>query len=835
MRGGKLEYDFHLIEITDIESPTKNQVTFTWQSTTPDASGKPIRSGKPNSVTLHPICYASCDIDVIVDWVRKQWEYNFIGMPPEEAFKFIIEPTQRKEIMAQRFRVEDKDAGCGGLVRTYISVCDWMMAPIQEDLIWDLENYFYTNSLKTFKVFDLLQKDKWPCIEFQTIIYSLKYNLWFQQLDCTGCALGNESVVLIAEMMRHNKTIQKLCLPNANASNRAVAALCESFDANTQGLAINHLDLSGNSMDSKTVSALANSIVFSLGKISELNVSNAKITKLGLIFEALVKSTSLMSLVRLDVSQNKFDGVASKAMGGFLMQSNVIEYLNVSGSSPVWSNLVEGMQDKELIQKNKSLASLDLSHNPTKGKFQTELVQFINRVPFITTLNIADTQLAPDTIFQILQTAKFISSLDLSENDLTDEGIVTLMKLFYKSPSPLSVKKLYMNRMFKSRSKMRLKAMKNTAKAIIRCDIRDFQINNSKLKGDILDLIFGLLNVKHLELLDVSGNQSGDPLALALAKLLQHNRTILTIYWDGNEITERGLKSILLGLQRNHTIKHMPLPLLDLASILRKENVDTEGIIDLTKKIQLEMLEKSTKNVDRGMDVEPPPTVALKSPTKSSTLPLEEGDRQSRTLLTVNNTVPNRSSHSSERRSLHQRSASRRKKTESIDINKAALVFGRGSEDNEEISEEPQPTEAPLSPPSSPPATSPTLVHPSEASPSTQEAFSLTLSTEVILVKEKSHKKLQVPLAPASRDRSLSKNGTKRSKTKRARPSLSVPTSPLPGSEKPSKEHSERKSLLLDAEDSEEQSQRKKFSLSEELNANSPVDGDITINEDKKE
>jgi hypothetical protein len=46
--------------------------------------------------------------------------------------------------------------------------------------------------------------------------------------------------------------------------------------------------------------------------------------------------------------------------------------------------------------------------------------------------------------------------------------------------------------------------------------------------------------------------------------LLQHNATLHTLYFDNNGISVKGLKLYRLALERNGTIKHMPLPVLDI-------------------------------------------------------------------------------------------------------------------------------------------------------------------------------------------------------------------------------------------------------------------------------
>jgi len=82
---------------------------------------------------------------------------------------------------------------------------------------------------------------------------------------------------------------------------------------------------------------------------------------------------------------------------------------------------------------------------------------------------------------------------------------------------------------------------------------------------------------------------------VALAKVFQHNHNLQTVYWDGNDTTITGLKAIKLGLIRNDTIKHMPLPLLDIAQILKNPQINTDEVVELSKDIQRMIYEKVAK------------------------------------------------------------------------------------------------------------------------------------------------------------------------------------------------------------------------------------------------
>jgi len=104
----------------------------------------------------------------------------------------------------------------------------------------------------------------------------------------------------------------------------------------------------------------------------------------------------------------------------------------------------------------------------------------------------------------------------------------------------------------------------------------------------------------------------------------------------------------------------MPLPLLDIATILKKENADTEQVVELTKKIQHEIFLKSLQ----------PGEAEILNPLVA---------KVQNYGITADKSMPRKSigKHTSaaDRRPI-QKVSKKRKKQPSLDITRAALVFG---------------------------------------------------------------------------------------------------------------------------------------------------------------
>uniref|UniRef100_A0A6B2KX85 Uncharacterized protein n=1 Tax=Arcella intermedia TaxID=1963864 RepID=A0A6B2KX85_9EUKA len=585
--GGKLECDFHLMDLMEIESASKSQLTLKWETKTVEY-GKIISSGKSYTISISPVSHATYDMDVIIWWINKQW-LN-LTLPPKLKFKQIILPLHRQESIIGRIQSEDPESGCGGLVQTYISICDWLDYEVDESILWDLELYFYPNQKREFYLYDLIKKDKWPNPEFQSLVFALHNNSWFHTFNSSGCSLGNDSLVILSEMMRENVSITELSITDGGASKNGIVALSEALASNNE-VSLKILDLSGNVFDHKSLTVFTSSLTTNaLNKLRCLNISNSKIPKVGVLLEAILTTPSLLQcLEKLNISQNKLESQCSKTLGTLLVTSHRLLNLNISGTNTVWMSLVEGLSEKAII----SLVEIDISNNHPKNKQFAELVAFLNAIVHLKSIILSNTQISAQNLYSILKKAKYLEYLDISDNiELMDGDIKILMRGLVDKEFSTNLKVLHMNNVFTKKSKKRSAAMKETANAINLSGIKEFSISGCKLKTDILDFLFGLFNNKTLEVLNISGNQSGDSMAFVLSKLLQHNATIHTIYWDGNETTLTGLKSILLGLKRNRAIKTFPLPLFDLANLIKKENVDTQAVEQITKEIQSNITEK---------------------------------------------------------------------------------------------------------------------------------------------------------------------------------------------------------------------------------------------------
>jgi hypothetical protein len=177
-------------------------------------------NSKPQEFTVRPFSYCSWDIDIIVRQILAQADVNFVGMPQDQRFKTTIGPADRDAQIRASLPVPDTTTGCGGFVRTYQTVCDYFGIAVQEDITWDLDNLYYNNDIKSFNLSEFVRKDRNPADDFKALMYSLRYNTWFNSLICDGQKLGADGSSVTASPSTQLIDFKLFSFPPCSYSNR---------------------------------------------------------------------------------------------------------------------------------------------------------------------------------------------------------------------------------------------------------------------------------------------------------------------------------------------------------------------------------------------------------------------------------------------------------------------------------------------------------------------------------------------------------------------------------------------------------------------------------------
>ncbi|KAJ8000150.1 hypothetical protein DPEC_G00201860 [Dallia pectoralis] len=109
--------------------------------------------------------------------------------------------------------------------------------------------------------------------------------------------------------------------------------------------------------------------------------------------------------------------------------------------------------------------------------------------------------------------------------------------------------------------------------------LTSLSLADSKLKADLSIVLNALGSNTSLARLDISGNAMGDMGAKMLAKALQINTKLRTVIWDKNNVSLQGLQDVASALEKNHTIRFMPVPIIDSAQALKANPEKTEDAL----------------------------------------------------------------------------------------------------------------------------------------------------------------------------------------------------------------------------------------------------------------
>ncbi|KAJ8353835.1 hypothetical protein SKAU_G00214020 [Synaphobranchus kaupii] len=109
--------------------------------------------------------------------------------------------------------------------------------------------------------------------------------------------------------------------------------------------------------------------------------------------------------------------------------------------------------------------------------------------------------------------------------------------------------------------------------------LTSLSLADSKLKSDLTIVLNALGSNTSLTRVDISGNGMGDMGAKMLAKALQINSKLRTVIWDKNNISPQGLQDVAAALEKNFTIRFMPIPIIDASQALKASPEKTEDAL----------------------------------------------------------------------------------------------------------------------------------------------------------------------------------------------------------------------------------------------------------------
>ncbi|MCI4381517.1 hypothetical protein PGIGA_G00252760 [Pangasianodon gigas] len=553
------------------------------------------------------------EVDEVIAQIGVSIQEHCPGLNPLRVMKKLsLKPTERTtSLQALWENNPPTDTGpCGAFSRMYWCVCDQMGLPYRAEVQWDVDTIYLTQDTKELNLQDFIHLETRDLV---AIVAVLEYNQWFTKLSLKDYKLPTDLCDQILRVVARSSRLEELALENTGLKADFAQKLASALSQNPHS-ALHTLNLANNSVEDKGIVSLSSPLGKLPSGLKHLNLSKNSLSAKGvnILAQSLCSNSSFFNtLIHLDLSGNTLRGDDLPNLWNFLSQPNNLHTLDLSNCDCaldlVCSSLLRGSL-KHLSVLNMSKSVLNIK----KGKeLPSSFKQFFSTALALNTIVLSGTKLPPEALkalllglacnpnlkdvsldlsscelrsagSQILESCiaeiPNVSSLDISDNGL-DSDLTTLLVWLAKNRS---IRQLSLGKNFSNIKSKNLGQVLNSLVLMIQEEespLSSLSLADSKLKADLSIVLNAVGGNSSLTRLDISGNGMGDMGAKMLAKALQINTKLRTVIWDRNNVSAQGLQDVAAALEKNYTIRFMPVPIMDAAQALRSSPEKTEDAL----------------------------------------------------------------------------------------------------------------------------------------------------------------------------------------------------------------------------------------------------------------
>ncbi|XP_032948695.1 F-actin-uncapping protein LRRC16A isoform X3 [Rhinolophus ferrumequinum] len=591
--------------------PTKLELTFSYLEIHGVTCSKPAQMVvETEKYSLSMRMASSEDVSEVLAHIGSCLRRIFPGLSPVRIMKKVfMEPSERLASLQALWDSQTvaEQGPCGGFSQMYACVCDWLGFPYREEVQWDVDTIYLTQDTRELNLQDFNHLDHRDLIP---IIAALEYNQWFTKLSSKDLKLSTDVCEQILRVVSRSNRLEELVLENAGLRIDFAQKLASALSHNPSS-GLHTINLAGNTLEDRGVSSLGIQFAKLPKGLKHLNLSKTSLSPKGV--NSLSQSLSAnpltaTTLIHLDLSGNILRGDDLSYMYNFLAQPNAIAHLDLSNTE-CSLDMVCGALLRGCLQH---LAVLNLSRtvfSHRKGKeVPPSFKQFFSSSLALMHINLSGTKLSPEPLkalllglasnhnlkgvsldlnncelrsggAQVLEGCiaeiHNITSLDISDNGL-ESDLSTLIVWLSKNRS---VQHLALGKNFNNMKSKNLTPVLDNLVQMIQDEespLQSLSLADSKLKTEVTIIINALGSNTSLTKVDISGNSMGDMGAKMLAKALQINTKLRTVIWDKNNITAQGFQDIAVAMEKNYTLRFMPIPMYDASQALKTNPEKTE-------------------------------------------------------------------------------------------------------------------------------------------------------------------------------------------------------------------------------------------------------------------
>uniref|UniRef100_A0A672TT70 Capping protein regulator and myosin 1 linker 1 n=1 Tax=Strigops habroptila TaxID=2489341 RepID=A0A672TT70_STRHB len=522
---------------------------------------------------------SSEDVNEVLAHIGTCLRKIFPGLSPVRILKKVtMEPSERLANLQALWDSQTvAELGpCGGFSQMYACVCDWLGFPYREEVQWDVDTIYLTQDTRELNLQDFSHLDHRDLIP---IVAALEYNQWFTKLSSKDLKLSTDVCEQILRVVSRSNRLEELVLENAGLRTDFAQKLASAL-AHNPNSGLHTINLASNPLEDRGVSSLSIQFAKLPKGLKHLNLSKTSLSPKGVnsLSQSLSANSLIAStLVYLDLSGNALRGDDLSSLYNFLAQPNALVHLDLSNTEcaldMVCGALLRGcLQHLAVLSLSRTLFShrcinlalllgLACNHNLKEVSLDLSSCE----------LRSGGAQVLEGCIAEIHN----ITSLDISDNGL-ESDLSTLVVWLSKNRS---IRHLALGKNFNNMKSKNLSPVLDNLVQMIQDEdspLQSLSLADSKLKTEVTIIINALGSNTSLTKVDISGNAMGDMGAKMLAKALQINTKLRTVIWDKNNITAQGFQDIAVALEKNYTLRFMPIPMNDASQALKTNPEKTE-------------------------------------------------------------------------------------------------------------------------------------------------------------------------------------------------------------------------------------------------------------------
>ncbi|KAG6442209.1 hypothetical protein O3G_MSEX002246 [Manduca sexta] len=490
-----------------------------------------------------------------------------------------------------------KHMACGDFSNQYAAMCDLCQTPFRAEVAWDIDTIYLAHDIRMLHLKDFDHLDQRDLIP---LVMAVQHNTWFAGICGDGVRASHETWESVCRVVaRACPAPQRLSWRAAQLRHDHAARLGHALRTARHPPALHTIDFSQNHIEDKGAISILSGVANNPDGLRHVALSQCGLTGKTVVHLATMLNDNpchLLTLSHLDLSHNNLkDDVHN--LYNFLAQPNVLTYLNLTNTETtlenMWGALLRGCAARlrslcaarnawgasrrardpppsfrQFFTACLALQHLDFSYckMPPDALKSLLLGLACNESATGVQLNLAgalSSSQAAHVLESCIHGVRCLQSLDLSDNSMELElsGIVRAIgknhSITHLSLSRLSGKRSYAPPLIQAL----VHVLQEPDTTLTSLDLSD-----CKLKGDLYGLLNALGGARRLRSLDVGGNLAGDAGARLLAKALQCNCTLHTLYIDRNAFSLQGLTDIATALRRSVSVRRVEFPGCDAAA-----------------------------------------------------------------------------------------------------------------------------------------------------------------------------------------------------------------------------------------------------------------------------